>query len=862
MNKAIICNNLKFLYVSIPKCACTSLKHWIYEIEFDRKFEKYKKDNQLIHIHNDRGFNKISLQNLPEEKKDYKRIIIVRDPIKRFISAYSNRIIYYKELSEKSAYKDKIETANLKFNPDINYLVKNIEAYQNCSKSILHHTRPIVNFLGTNLSLYTHIYPIQEINRITEEFLHESNLYSYLKTHTLPEIPRLQTGGHKLNLDVLEPSSFDKLIYYYAPDYELLENYYPLEKIKDQYISSIRSTNFYLSNTINTLVFFDKKQNKIQEKIKIDNFKQSFTIDKSLGNTLTKQKKFDSVLIVTYGRSGSTLLQGILNSIEGWLVRGENNNFCFSLYEAYQSIKFSKKFEASTEVTKPWYGASFIDEDNFLRQASQMTRDLVISNKKNDPRIKCYGFKEIRYYLPKVQKNFDDYLEFLEKIFPNVCFIFNTRNLDNVLQSGWWPERDYEKTKQQLVSLENKFIYFCRTHNNNTFQITYEDVVSKSKKLEAMFDFLDVEYIPEKIDEILSVPHSYNIKIKKNHKEKPIIIRVNETNNDSKKFLKEERQFSINTLLESIKENSYQKYLYWQMIALVSRKKFDISEDELVDLKKLHNYAPNSELSNLINYAINNVETRRNNYLELSNYQYKIISLGSHCMSRTIPTRWGLKLPKIMGELTHPFDLSIHPYKAVCQLIKNDFQDYLNPLFLKQNKNGVPINKKYKITFNHEKNEYFYKNEFSELIKTYERRIKNFYIDISRFPILFLHVNHPKKNIIPIELAEIVEDKFADVYHKFLYINTDESGFDLSSSKLPKNMMAKHIPYPYEGYIWHSPKHYASEAGKNFELSIINTLKQVIFGYFPKIELSSFQEMKSEQVKDVRTDELSKKKSY
>jgi hypothetical protein len=30
------------------------------------------------------------------------------------------------------------------------------------------------------------------------------------------------------------------------------------------------------------------------------------------------------VFIVTYGRSGSTLLQGVLNSIPGYLVRGEN----------------------------------------------------------------------------------------------------------------------------------------------------------------------------------------------------------------------------------------------------------------------------------------------------------------------------------------------------------------------------------------------------------------------------------------------------------------------------------------------------------------------------------------------------------
>src|SRR5688572_1085508 len=31
------------------------------------------------------------------------------------------------------------------------------------------------------------------------------------------------------------------------------------------------------------------------------------------------------LFIVTYGRSGSTLLQGVLNSIPGYLIRGEND---------------------------------------------------------------------------------------------------------------------------------------------------------------------------------------------------------------------------------------------------------------------------------------------------------------------------------------------------------------------------------------------------------------------------------------------------------------------------------------------------------------------------------------------------------
>lgn len=292
---------------------------------------------------------------------------------------------------------------------------------------------------------------------------------------------------------------------------------------------------------------------------------------------------------------------------------------------------------------------------------------------------------------------------------------------------------------------------------------------------------------------------------------------------------------SINYLVRQIRKNPTKKDVYLKLVVLVSRIKFDISEDELTQLKELDNFAPNDELNWLINYAIYNVETRINNYLDLSIYNYKIVSLGCNCMSRTIPTRWGLKLPKIMGELSHPFDLSVHPYRAVCQVIKNDFKDYLNPLFLKQNQDGIPKNQKYRIVFNHEKDSCFTENNFTPLIKTYEARIKNFYHDTNKYPILFLHFSHPQQNIFPIELAQIIHEKFKNIYHKFLYVNTAELNFDLNNAQLAENMIAKYIPFPSKEYIWHQSNYYATKSGKNFELNIMKAVKQVIMNYFPKI---------------------------
>jgi hypothetical protein len=134
---------------------------------------------------------------------------------------------------------------------------------------------------------------------------------------------------------------------------------------------------------------------------------------------------FESILIVTYARSGSTLLQGILNSIDGVVIRGENENLCYSLFKAHEAIVsvHGRSSISSEKSTSPFYGAGLMDERYFLKEAQKLLRRLLLGKRSNDKTMPCYGFKEIRYI-----RNLQDlpkYLEFLAKIFPSPCFIFN-----------------------------------------------------------------------------------------------------------------------------------------------------------------------------------------------------------------------------------------------------------------------------------------------------------------------------------------------------------------------------------------------------------------------------------------------------
>ncbi len=226
----------------------------------------------------------------------------------------------------------------------------------------------------------------------------------------------------------------------------------------------------------------------------------------SYHDVLPKHLLFQSILIITYGRSGSTLLQGILNSIDGCLIRGENSNFCFHLFKSYNAIVTAKKHKNANSTTNAWYGASLLDEKKFIHQTKHLVKEFLLADKISDKNITCYGFKEIRYL--EEMDSFFEYLEFLKNIFPNVAFIFNTRNLDDVVKSAFMKEEEPEELKKRILKLESLFAEYCKRYENG-FHITYEDVVSKSRKLEEMFRFIGVKYEPEKIDNVLSLPHSY-----------------------------------------------------------------------------------------------------------------------------------------------------------------------------------------------------------------------------------------------------------------------------------------------------------------------------------------------------------------
>ena len=65
----------------------------------------------------------------------------------------------------------------------------------------------------------------------------------------------------------------------------------------------------------------------------------------------------------------------------------------------------------------------------------------------------------------------------------------------------------------KFVTAKSRFAAYA-AQDENSFEITYEDIVSKNERLQSMFEFLGIEYSQEIVDKVLDRPHSVGQKKK------------------------------------------------------------------------------------------------------------------------------------------------------------------------------------------------------------------------------------------------------------------------------------------------------------------------------------------------------------
>jgi hypothetical protein len=211
------------------------------------------------------------------------------------------------------------------------------------------------------------------------------------------------------------------------------------------------------------------------------------------------------ILICATGRSGSTTMQRIINTIPNSNICGENYGALNSLLEFYHRIKYTTanyvpghlnpaSYEdiISKNVKPAWYNSY-----DFQKTVT-MIKILITSLFKKSDTTNIWGFKEIRY-----DKGDIKYIKLFKELFPQTKVIIQIReNIKAQSHSSWM--KDDKGSLNYLKKLNNEFYKFYQENNAFCYFITFEKMFDFNQ-LKNLFKFIECEdlYDANKIQEVL-----------------------------------------------------------------------------------------------------------------------------------------------------------------------------------------------------------------------------------------------------------------------------------------------------------------------------------------------------------------------
>ncbi|GAL12842.1 TPR repeat [Vibrio astriarenae] len=145
----------KVVYFPVPKSACSSIKLALYEAKNGIPFQNTK----FHHIHEYWSTRQHLLSNYQ------RKVIIIRDPVKRFLSAYANRVLDHGELNQAAI--EQVAPWLVKvipnFKPTLQQFLNDIDTYM-LVPSIEHHFKPLSWHIKHDLGFFTDVIKMEDID--------------------------------------------------------------------------------------------------------------------------------------------------------------------------------------------------------------------------------------------------------------------------------------------------------------------------------------------------------------------------------------------------------------------------------------------------------------------------------------------------------------------------------------------------------------------------------------------------------------------------------------------------------------------------------------------------------------------------
>ncbi|CAN5272167.1 hypothetical protein BH09ACT12_BH09ACT12_22280 [soil metagenome] len=224
----------------------------------------------------------------------------------------------------------------------------------------------------------------------------------------------------------------------------------------------------------------------------------------------TERKRADGdaglsyLFVMTYGRSGSTLVSGLLNALDGYVIRGENGHALHHLFGYHRdlaALKSRQPAKVYRTPTHPYFGIGDVPLGRSLAGIRRLALETVL-RPQADTRV--VGFKEIRWY----QDDMEEYVAWLRQVFPGARFLVNTRAQASVLASGWWAKGDPEHNAAHLAETERRILAVATELGEAAYHVHYDDYVADPTVLEALYSWLGEPWDEASVRATMAVRHS------------------------------------------------------------------------------------------------------------------------------------------------------------------------------------------------------------------------------------------------------------------------------------------------------------------------------------------------------------------
>ena len=187
----------------------------------------------------------------------------------------------------------------------------------------------------------------------------------------------------------------------------------------------------------------------------------------------------DHLVVVTFGRSGSTLVQGLLNALPGTLVRGENGFFPIELFRARQrAVGFAERHarHGSAKSSSAFFGVRALRAESFARHSRALMHEVLLGAR--HPReARRLGFKEVLWHEVAPEET-EEFFAWLEEVLPGVRYVLNTRDPEAAIGSGFWQRQDRTDAIAAMERVLEIQDFLRRTRPDRVVDTRFEAITS------------------------------------------------------------------------------------------------------------------------------------------------------------------------------------------------------------------------------------------------------------------------------------------------------------------------------------------------------------------------------------------------